>query len=501
MAKKADALNLFPQTAQHNIAATKKSSGRKESTSELTELELMWRRCLDIIRDNISLQVYRTWFEPIRVCDFNDDEITLQVPSQFYYEWLEEHYNTLIQRSVAQVFGAEVNLKYQVVVDNTKESLEQRTITLPAMRHSGQTPTIQSKLPFVPSSPQSGSFSSYLNPRYTFDNFIHGESNQLAFSASLAVTENPGKTRFNPLVIYGNTGLGKTHLVQAIGNRILEKNKRARVLYTTSERFTMEYVSALQTHKFSEFTAYYRSMDVLIVDDIQFFAGKEKTQDNFFHTFNALHQAGKQIILTSDVSPKELKDVDARLISRFQWGLTADIQAPDFEMRLAIVNKKSADEGLQLPMDVAEYIARHVSSSIRHIEGCLISLFAKVSLDRREISIDLVKEVVHSVIGESRQRPLSMEDIKTLVASYYNLPIELLAGKTRKHEIVLARQVAMYLAKQLTNLSLKSIGSHFGGRDHTTVLHSIQMIENYFDTDKTVTESVEHLQRKLARDW
>jgi chromosomal replication initiator protein len=242
-------------------------------------------------------------------------------------------------------------------------------------------------------------------------------------------------------------------------------------------------------------------MDVLIVDDIQFFAGKEKTQDHFFHTFNALHQAGKQIILTSDVPPKELKDVESRLISRFQWGLTADIQAPDLEMRLAIVNKKSADEGMTLPPDVAEYIARHVSSSIRHIEGCLISLFAKVSLDRREISTELVKEVVHSVIGESRQRPLSIDDIKTVVAAYYNLPIELLAGKTRKHEIVLARQVAMYIAKQLTTMSLKSIGSHFGGRDHTTVLHSIQMIENYFDTDKTVSQSVEHLQRKLSREY
>ncbi len=467
---------------------------------ELSDLEVLWRRSLDIIRDNISTQVFKTWFEPIKVLSFEDDEVTIQVPSQFYYEWLEEHYNTLIQRSVFQVFGADVSLKYQVVIDNTQESLEQRTITLPGMRNSGHTP-IQSKLPFIPASPTQGAFASYLNPRYTFDNFISGESNQLAYSASLAVTENPGKTRFNPLVIYGNTGLGKTHLIQAIGNRILEKNKRARVLYTTSERFTMEYVSALQTHKFSEFTAYYRSMDVLIVDDIQFFSGKEKTQDNFFHTFNALHQGGKQIILTSDVSPKELKDIDARLISRFQWGLTADIQAPDFEMRLAIVNKKSADEGLILPPDIAEYIARHVSSSIRHIEGCLISLFAKVSLDRREISTELVKEVVHSVIGESRQRPLSMEDIKNVVSSYYNLPVELLAGKTRKHEIVLARQVAMYLAKQMTNLSLKSIGSFFGGRDHTTVLHSIQMIENYFDTDKTVSQSVEHLQRKLSREY
>lgn len=499
MAKKSDALNLFPQAAQNNITAPRKTGGRaKETNASNTELERIWKQCLEIIRDNVSVQVFKTWFEPIRALSFDGADIIVEVPSQFYYEWLEEHYTTLIQRSVAQTFGSKVHLKYQVVMDTTTESLEERTVILPAMRHGTQG-AVQSKIPFAAGSTDAPSnHASFLNPRYTFDNFVSGDSNQLAFSASVAVTESAGKSRYNPLVIYGKTGLGKTHLVQAIGNRIVEKNKRARVLYTTSERFTMEYVSALQTNRFNEFTAYYRSMDVLIIDDIQFFAGKEKTQDNFFHTFNALLQAGKQIILTSDVAPGDLRDVDARLISRFQWGLTADIQSPDYEMRLAIVNKKSADEGLQLPDEIAEYIARHVTSSIRQIEGCLIRLFASVSLDNRRISLPLVQEVVNSVIGEPRQRPLHMEDIKILVASYYNLPVELLAGKTRKHEIVLARQVAMYLAKQLTNLSLKSIGSYFGGRDHTTVLHSIQMIENYFDTDQTVTQSVEHLHRKLS---
>ena len=498
MAKKSDALNLFPQASQNNSAALRKTAGRsREAQTYSSDLERVWEQCLEIIRDNVSVQVFKTWFEPIKVLSFDGTDILVEVPSQFYYEWLEEHYTTLIQRSVAQTFGSTVHLKYQVVMDTTTESLEERTIILPAMRHGNQG-AVQSKLPFSTPTEAPVNHSSFLNPRYTFDNFVSGDSNQLAFSASVAVTESAGKSRYNPLVIYGKTGLGKTHLVQAIGNRIVEKNKRARVLYTTSERFTMEYVSALQTNRFSEFTEYYRSMDVLIIDDIQFFAGKEKTQDNFFHTFNALLQAGKQIILTSDVAPSDLRDVDARLISRFQWGLTADVQSPDYEMRLAIVQRKSADEGLQIPEEIAEYIARHVTSSIRQIEGCLIRLFASVSLDNRRVSLPLVQEVVNSVVGEPRQRPLHMEDIKVLVASYYSLPVELLAGKTRKHEIVLARQVAMYLAKQLTNLSLKSIGSHFGGRDHTTVLHSIQMIENYFDTDQTVTQTVEHLHRKLS---
>ncbi|MBL7998208.1 MAG: chromosomal replication initiator protein DnaA [Candidatus Kapabacteria bacterium] len=462
-------------------------------------MDALWRQCLGIIRDNVSAPVFKTWFEPIRAMRWENNEMTVQVPSQFFYEWLEEHYYGLLQKTVYQVLGIHARLKYDVVVENTTESLEQRTIKLPAFRQSPAAATTQAQLPFAPAAPPVQNFPAYLNPRYNFDNFINGESNQLAFSAAQAVSENPGRTRFNPLVLYGNTGLGKTHLVQAIGNRILEKNRMARILYTTSERFTMEYVNAIQNNKVNEFTAYYRSVDCLIVDDIQFFGGKEKTQDNFFHTFNALHQAGKQLILTSDRPPKELHDVDDRLISRFQWGLTADIQAPDYEMRMAILQRKSMDEGMELPRDIIEYIARHVSSSVRELEGCLISFIAKISLDGREPSLDLAREVVRGVTGGNSQKPLSMEEIKETVASYYSLPIELLAGKTRKHEVVLARQVAMYIAKQLTNMSLKTIGSHFGGRDHTTVLHSIQMIENYLDTDRTVAQSVDILRKKVSQ--
>lgn len=501
MAKKTDTLNLFiQQTANAGVSASHEVETSHAVRAQEGNAALLWGQCIDIIRDNVSQQVFKTWFEPIVPVKWEEKVLTVQVQSQFFYEWLEEHYYGLLQKTIYQVLGPHARLNWEIVVENTTESLEQRTIKLPAFRNS-PAPTAQAQLPFAPAAPTIQNFPAYLNPRYTFDSFINGESNQLAFSAAQAVSENPGRTRFNPLFIYGNTGLGKTHLVQAIGNRILEKNRMARVLYTTSERFTMEYVNAIQNNKVNEFTAYYRSVDCLIVDDIQFFAGKEKTQDNFFHTFNALHQAGKQLVLTSDRPPKELQDVDDRLISRFQWGLSADIQAPDYEMRMAILQRKSIDEGMELPTDIIEYIARHVSSSVRELEGCLISLIAKVSLDGRHASLDLAKEVVRGVTGGgSSLRPLTMDDIKEEVSGYYSIPVELLSSKTRKHEVVLARQVAMYLAKQLTNMSLKSIGSHFGGRDHTTVLHSCQMIENYLDTDQTVARAVEHLRKKVSRD-
>jgi chromosomal replication initiator protein len=345
--------------------------------------------------------------------------------------------------------------------------------------------------------PPTAHFPSYFNPRHTFENFIRGENNQLATSAAMAVADNPGGTRYNPLVIYGPTGLGKTHLVQAIGNRVLQRNRNARVLYTNSEKFTMEYINAIQTNRVADFTTFYRGVDVLIVDDIQFLGGKEKTQDQFFHTFNALHQAGKQVVLTSDKQPKDLADVDERLISRFQWGLTADIQPPDFETRMAILQQKAQEEGVELPGDIMEYVARHVSTSVREIEGCLISLLAKVSLDNRELSLDLAKEVVRTVTNAPSSRQLTIEDIKTEVSTYYNQPIELLSAKTRKHEVVLARQMCMFLAKNLTQMSLKSIGMHFGGRDHTTVLHSCQQIVNYIDTDKKVRQDVDYLKKAL----
>ena len=426
-------------------------------------------------------------------------KLTILVPSQFFFEWIEEHYYDLLQQTMLKVLGEGSSLQYQIVVDESEDSLENRTIKLPGLSKppsSGGLDGDASATDMV----SDEIFSSNLNPRYSFENFITGESNQLARSAALAISQNPGGTRFNPLVLYGETGLGKTHLAQALGNQIIRTNDKSKVLYTNSEKFTMEFVNAIQNNKTNEFTNFYRQIDTLIVDDIQFFSGKEKTQDNFFHTFNALHQAGKQIILTSDRPPKELSGVDDRLISRFQWGLTADIQQPDLEMRMAILQRKSLDEGFELSTDVIEYIARHARSNIRELEGILISLIAKVTFDGRELDLDLAKEVVHGQI-KIEDKPLTIDDIKDYVSKFYDIPVEMLESKSRKHEIALARQMAMYLAKNLTDLSLKNIGKNFGGRDHSTVLHSYSAIENYLVTDKEVKSAFETLLRKLKNDY
>lgn len=456
----------------------------------------LWEQCLLIIRDNVAPQVFKTWFEKIQALKWHDQQFVIQVPSQFFYEWIEEHYFDLLQKTIAQVLGPGAQLHYQVVVEKATSEEDRRTMRLPAKPSVAAAQ--QSSLPFVQNAPTQQNFPNFLNPGYVFENFIRGESNQLAVAAGLAISENPGRTKYNPLVLYGNTGLGKTHLAQAIGNRALQINRNLRVMYTNSERFTMEYVNAIQSSKLNEFTNFYRSVDILVVDDIQFFSGKEKTQDNFFHTFNALHQAGKQIILTSDKPPKEINGVDDRLISRFQWGLTADIQAPDFEMRMAILQKKAADEGIELPGDIVEYLARHITSSVRELEGTLISLLAKVSLDGRELRLDLAREIVRGIASETSHKEITPKNIIRAVSEHFDIAETLITGKTRKQEVVLARQTAMYIIKELTQLSLKSIGSHFGGRDHTTVIHSCQMIHNYLETESRVQSAIQVLMEQLS---
>lgn len=499
--KKNDLLNLFAAntSADSSTVTATKSMSRSTAQSDASNADGLWSQCLGIIRDNVSDQVFKTWFEKMRPMKWDGLQLTIELPSHFFYEWIEQHYASLLQKTVQKVLGPKAKLQFEVVVDDEATTPEKRTVKLPGLRGASQP-----SLPFSESKPAShqkagpsAHYPTYFNPRYTFDNFIRGENNQLATSAAIAVSDNPGKTKFNPLVIYGPTGLGKTHLVQAIGNRVLQRDPNARVLYTNSEKFTMEYINAIQTNKIPDFTNFYRGVDVLIVDDIQFLGGKEKTQDMFFHTFNALHQEGKQLILTSDKQPKDLADLDERLISRFQWGLTTDIQLPDLETRIAILQQKSMEESIDLPGEILEYIGRHVTSSVRELEGCLISLLAKVTLDNRELTLDLAKEVVRGVSNSLSSRTMTIDDIKKEVSAYYSLDQALLSAKTRKHEIVLARQMCMYLAKQLTQTSLKSIGMHFGGRDHTTVLHSCQQILNYIDTDKKVRQDVDFLKKAL----
>jgi chromosomal replication initiator protein len=455
-----------------------------------------WARCLDIIKTDVSTLSFKTWFQPIVPIKLSETELTVQVPSQFFYDWLDEHYNTLVRKAIVNVLGESAQLFYLV----SAEAGQHNETVLPDVIIEQLTPADNRHAPFHPHvalrNENLQSINCNLNPRYTFDNFIKGDCNQLARAAAMAVANNPGGTSFNPLVIYGGTGLGKTHLMHALGNHAASIGKAKRIAYVSSEKFTIDFIDSVQSDKVNEFSSHYRSMDLLIVDDIQFFAGKEKTQDNFFHTFNTLYQMGKQIILSSDVPPKELKGLDERLISRFQCGLTADIQTPDLETRIAILQKKSEENAFELPPQVLEFIASNVTRNIRELEGCLISVLARASLENRDINIDLAKDVLRVVVNEVRS-PLSIEQIQTTVCEYFDIPVDLLRAKTRRQEVVLARQMAMYLSKELTTSSLKTIGLHFGGRDHSTVIHACQVIEEYAKSDQTCKQHLDRIRKKI----
>lgn len=488
------------------------------------DVQEVWNTCLMRIEQVVSSQTFKTWFKPIVPLKLENGELKIHVPSQFFYEWLEERYYSMITRTLAELLGKEIKLTYTVASDNELASLtsdqhvgdgnhSSNNMEIAESHQKEESvearvfqPVSSPSFPYKPLSVHSpgtgagsgstGTFNSYLHPRYTFDNFIKGESNQLARAAALAVANNPGGTSFNPLVIYGGVGLGKTHLIQAIGNHVLRHQKAKRVLYVSSERFTVEFVDAIQRDTINEFSSFYRSMNVLIVDDIQFFAGKEKTQDSFFHIFNTLYHLGRQIVLSSDRPPKELKGLNERLISRFQWGLTADIQPPDLETRIAILQKKSEEEKIDLPPDVIEFIATNVTSNIRELEGCLIGIMAKASLEHKEINLELAKEVLKSVVGNVRFH-ITIEGIQRAVCEFFGLAEDLLRAKTRKQEVVNARHIAMYLAKELTNSSLKTIGLHFGGRDHSTVIHACQTIEDQIKTSEKFKDMLAQIRKKV----
>ncbi|HLP16610.1 MAG TPA: chromosomal replication initiator protein DnaA [Bacteroidota bacterium] len=467
----------------------------------LRSVDDVWGDFLAIIKAEIGAQSFKTWFEPIKPVKLESLELTVRLPSHFFFDWLEAHYINHISGALEKVLGKDARLIYNVLPadDTAAQPNVIETYALPlekpegVQQHQSSSPPVlsireeEAPLPYQ---------KTFLNPRFTFDNYIKGESNQLARAAALAVANNPGGTSFNPLVLYGGTGLGKTHLIQAIGNYALSNNKARRVMYVSSEKFTIEFIDSIKFDKTNDFHNFYRSMDILIVDDIQFFSGKEKTQDSFFHTFNTLHQQGKQIILSSDRPAKELPGLDDRLLSRFQWGLTADIQPPDLETRTAILRKKCEDEGTNIPDDVIDYIAANVTSNVRELEGCYTSILFKSSLDGKEMTIDLAREVLRTVVNDVRS-PLSVEEIQKQVAEYFDIPVDMLRAKTRKQEIVNARQIAMYVAKELTNCSLKTIGLHFGGRDHSTVIHAYQTVEDQMKTDTKFRTSIEQIRKKI----
>ncbi|MDR9364934.1 MAG: chromosomal replication initiator protein DnaA [Balneolaceae bacterium] len=470
--------------------------------------EAAWNECLEIVQDNISHQKFKSWFEPIKPVKLSEETLTIQVPSQFWYEWLEEHYYNMLRSTIAKVLGKEGKLEYSVLVERSERLEDNRSIRLPQRPMPPQKPQEMNTFteyhpgkienPFVIPGIRKTNIDSNLNGNYVFERYIEGDCNRLARSAAMAIADNPGKNSFNPLFVYGGTGLGKTHLIQSIGNKIKQQfGDEQAVLYVSSESFTNEFVQAIRNNRASEFSIFYRNIDVLIVDDIQFFSGKEKTQEEFFHIFNALHQDRKQIILSSDRAPKDIPDIEERLISRFSWGLSADLQIPEYETRYAILERKAADNGITIHPDIIEFIAYNFKSNVRDLEGAIIKLLATASLKHvDEIDLPMAKNVLKDMVKSSNSQ-ISIEFIQNYVCEYFGIDTNKVREKTRKQEIVEARQIAMYLAKKFTKSSLKTIGLQFGGRDHSTVIHAISTIEERMSTSAKHKRILKELEQKI----
>jgi len=465
-----------------------------------SEANAVWSECLRVIEQHVNEQSYSTWFKPILPVKLEDSTLTIQVPSQFFYEWLEDNYVEELKLAIKNTLGAAGRLEYAVVVDKGNPSNQPYVVSFPqgnASNKKGGHITNEVKTPFEMQSLDAGLLTqSNLNPNYTFISYIEGDCNRLARSAGYAVASKPGITSFNPLMVYGGVGLGKTHLVQAIGNEIKNGPGEKFVLYVSSEKFVNQFMDSIKDGNVKNFTNFYMQVDVLIIDDIQFLAGKDRTQEMFFHIFNHLHQNKKQIIMTSDCPPRDLKGLEERLLSRFKWGLTADLQMPDFETRVAIIRRKMESEGINIPDTVIEYLAYTVDTNVRELEGILISLIAHGSLNRVDVSLELAKSIIKNFIKDI-ETEVGIDFIQKTVADYYSIQVDELKDKTRKKEIVIARQVSMYFCKDFTNHSLKSIGYHFGGRDHSTVIHAIQTVNDIMETDTSFRNAVNELKKKF----
>ena len=455
----------------------------------------VWDSCLHTIKQNVNQQSFKTWFEPIKPIALQDDALTIQVPNKFFYEWLEEHYVGILKTSIKQELGNRGRLEYQILLRNEEDTEKLARTQGAVIKETGSAYEI--KNPFVIPGIKKFKVDSQLNNKYDFNEFIEGDCNRLARSAGLAIVNKPGRTAFNPLVIYGDVGLGKTHLAQAIGNEIIKKFDKKSVLYVSAEKFTNQIIKAIRQNTIQDLVNFYQLIDVLIVDDIQFLANKTKTQEIFFHIFNQLHQNGKQLIITSDRPPKDLNGMEERLLSRFKWGLTADLQVPDFETRMAIIEAKLESQGVSLSDDVKEMICYNVKTNVRELEGVMISLVAQASLNQRIVDVHLAKEVIEKFVSDTSNE-VNLDSIKTIVAEEFDVTVEKINGKTRKRSVVMARQVSMFLAKKLTNKSLKAIGEHFGGRDHSTVIYSCKAVQDLMDTDTDFNNSVMKIEKRLA---
>ena len=460
---------------------------------------VLWNRCLSVIRDNVPETIYKTWFEPIVPLMYQNKALTIGVPTQFFYEILEEKYADLLRVALNKEIGEGTQLVYRVLIDKTND----QTIDLVGTNRSRVLPPSTdikgaNKAPNPMQAPVPQDLDSQLNPNYNFENFIKGSSNELSRTVGETVAMNPAKT-FNPLFLYGSSGVGKTHLTNAIGTRIKELYPEKRVLYVSAHLFQVQYTDSVRTNHFNDFISFYQTIDVLIIDDIQEFAGLTKTQNTFFHIFNHLHQNGKQLILTSDRAPVMLQGMEARLLTRFKWGLVAELEKPDTELRRNILRNKIRRDGLNIPESVVNYIAENVNESVRELEGIINSLLAQSIIFKREIDMDLAERIIRKAVRLQETKPITIETIISKVCEHYNFDESVIHSKTRKREVVQVRQIAMYLAKKHTEISASKIGMLIGNRDHATVLHACKIVKDLIEVNKPFKSELEEIEASLKR--
>ncbi|WP_404356899.1 chromosomal replication initiator protein DnaA [Cytobacillus firmus] len=440
----------------------------------------LWNNALANIEKKISKPSFDTWLKSTKAHSLQGDTLVVKAPNEFARDWLEERYSQLISGILYDITGEELGVKFIIPQNQNEEEVD---LPLPPKKKKPEEE--QPELPLT-----------MLNPKYTFDTFVIGSGNRFAHAASLAVAEAPAKA-YNPLFIYGGVGLGKTHLMHAIGHYVLDHNPSAKVVYLSSEKFTNEFINSIRDNKAGDFRDKYRNVDVLLIDDIQFLAGKEQTQEEFFHTFNTLHEESKQIIISSDRPPKEIPTLEDRLRSRFEWGLITDITPPDLETRIAILRKKAKAEGLDIPNEVMLYIANQIDSNIRELEGALIRVVAYSSLINKDINADLAAEALKDIIPSSKPKVITIHEIQRVVGEHFNVKLEDFKAKKRTKSVAFPRQIAMYLSRELTDFSLPKIGEEFGGRDHTTVIHAHEKISKMLQSDSQFEKQLKEINELL----
>ncbi len=480
---------------------------------EKNNYQTIWNECLKIIQSNLSPEHFETWFQPVVPVSLKQQELTIQVPSMFYYEFIENNFWQVLKTAVRHVMGPDGKLAYSVVMQDGKSGKDKKTLTLPhssndACNNQPAMPPISSATddeqqgrrivnPFVIPGLKSININSQLNSQLNFENFIEGECNRLARAAGFAVAKNPGKTSFNPLFIHSEVGLGKTHLAHAIGLEIKANFPEKTVLYVDAETFLQQYLEAVKTQTINDFIHFYQMLDVLIIDDVQFLAKKEKTQEIFFHIFNFFQRENRQMVITSDKSPSSLAGFEQRLLSRFKWGLSADLQIPDKETRVRIIKSKLANSGItDIDEEVVDYLAYRIVTNVREIEGALISILAQSSLNRKTITVELAKQMIDKFV-QNTIHEISIDYIQKVVCDYFNIPVYQMLSKSRKGEIVQVRHLSMYFAKKYTNLSLAQIGARSGDKDHATVLHACRAVENQQATNPKYAADLNNIDKIL----